>query len=139
MIETILVESTSIVTLNYMTMQRSSLTVMPVSPSTGQPLYSPGAVRDVFTLAAMRDGGATAKEIRAAANSSVALYPVTKHCREDGKRGWCWRIYIDGQLKTVDANHGFSRAAFDLLPDSACIQLLDFKLAKRHNDSRGWS
>ncbi len=66
--------------------QMAHLKTMPVSPKTGQPLYSPGAIRDVFELVAMRPGGATMSQIRAVAKSKVALYPITKHCRRDGKR-----------------------------------------------------
>lgn len=112
---------------------------MLVSPKTGQPLHAHGAILDVFELAAMRDGGATVREIRAAANSSVALYPLTKHCRENGKRGWCWKLYIDGKAQTAHSELGFSRSAFDLLPGSARIQLSGFKKADRHNHSYGWT
>lgn len=113
------------------------LSTMPVSPKTGQPLYSRGEIRDVFEIVAMRAGGATVGEIRPLAKKSVALESVTKHCRDDGKRGWRWNLYIDGVQQPVDSQTGFSLTAFNSLPSSARIQLSNFRHAKIHVDSKG--
>jgi hypothetical protein len=112
---------------------------MPISPKTGQPLYSPGAIRDVFELVAMCPGGATMRQIRAVAKGDVALYPITLHCRSDGKRGWCWKLYIDGALQPVDPTDGFPKETIDGLRDDVQVWIGDFKYAKRHNDSKGWT
>jgi hypothetical protein len=115
------------------------LKTMPVSPKTGQPLYSPRAIKDVFKLVAMRANGATMKEIRAVAKGAVALYPITKHCRSDGKRGWCWKLYIDGARQPVFPDDGFPRETIDGLRDDVRVRLDNFIQAKRHNDSHGWT
>jgi hypothetical protein len=117
----------------------SYLKTMPVSPKTGQSLYSSGAVKDVFELVAMRTDGATMKEIRAIAKRGVALYPITKHCRADGKRGWCWDLYIDGALQPVDTDEGFPQETIDGLRNDVRVKLDGFRPAKRHNDSQGWT
>jgi hypothetical protein len=117
----------------------SHLTSMPKSVKTGQPIYSAGAIRDVFELAAMRPNGATMQEIRAVAVSEVALYPLTLHCRGDGKRGWCWKLYINGAVQPVDLTEGFPRETIDGLRGDVRIRLGNFTKAKRHNDSRGWT
>ena len=115
------------------------LKAMPVSPKTGQPLYSAGAIRDVFELVAMRAGGATMSQIRAVAKSDVALYPITKHCRSDGKRGWCWKLCINGAVQPVDDTEGFPKETIDGLRGDVRVWLEDFNHAKRHNDSLGWT
>ena len=115
------------------------LKTMPVSPKTGHPLYSAGAVRDVFELVAMRANGATMREIRAVTKGAVALYPITKHSRSDGKRGWCWKLYINGARQPIDPDEGFPQETIDGLRDDVRIWIGDFKPAQRHNDSKGWT
>ncbi len=115
------------------------LKTMLVSPKTGRPLYSQGAIRDVFELVAMRPGGATMSQIRGVAKSAVALYPITKHCRPDGKRGWCWKLYINGAMQPVDQTEGFPKETIDGLRDDVRVWIEDFNHAKRHNDSQGWT
>jgi hypothetical protein len=103
-------------------MPMSHLTAMPLSPKTGQPLYSKGAIRDVFELVAMRPNGATVREIRAVANSEVALYPLTRHCRPEGKRGWCWKLYINGAVQPVDPQEGSPKETIEGLKSQRSLE-----------------